>query len=55
MIREAIESPDGTGHGPGMTSGVKAAGLLFFSAIRDRKPGERKFSEDTEEQSSPGV
>lgn len=49
-MREAIVSPEGTGNGPGMTPRVKAGGLLFFSAIRGRKSGERKFSEDTEEQ-----
>lgn len=37
--REIITpKPGGATHGPGMVPGVKAAGLLFFSAIRGNSP-----------------
>ncbi len=52
MVREAIQpsSGGGPGHGPGMTAGVKAGGLLFLSAIRGNRPGDRQLSDDTKEQ-----
>lgn len=51
MIREPIPvAAGGPGHGAGMTAGVKAGGLIFLSAIRGNRPGDRKLSDDTREQ-----
>lgn len=33
-----------------MTAGVKAGGLIFLSAIRGNRPGDRQLSDDTREQ-----
>lgn len=51
MIREPIPvAAGGPGHGAGMTAGVKAGGLIFLSAIRGNRPGDRQLSDDTREQ-----
>jgi 2-iminobutanoate/2-iminopropanoate deaminase len=48
MQRETLKSPpDGPGHGQGMVPGVRAGGLLFFSAIRGNDPQTRAWSDDT--------
>jgi 2-iminobutanoate/2-iminopropanoate deaminase len=50
-IRQKITpTPGGASHGPGMVPGVKAGGLLFFSAIRGNGPRGTEMSTDTEEQ-----
>ena len=54
-VREIIHpKPGGSGHGQGMVPGVKAGGLLFFSAVRGGGPrveGQRsRMSDDTKEQ-----
>jgi 2-iminobutanoate/2-iminopropanoate deaminase len=52
MQRETLYSPPGgPGHGQGMVPGVRAGGLIFFSAIRGNHPETREWSDDTEEQS----
>ena len=49
-IREIVHpKPGGAAHGPGIVPGVKAAGLIFFSAIRGNAPGV-PMSDDTAEQ-----
>ena len=49
-IREIVyPKPGGAAHGPGMVPGVKAAGLIFFSAIRGNAPG-TPMSDDTKDQ-----
>jgi 2-iminobutanoate/2-iminopropanoate deaminase len=49
-IREIVHpKPGGAAHGPGMVPGVRAAGLIFFSAIRGNAPGV-PMSDDTAEQ-----
>jgi 2-iminobutanoate/2-iminopropanoate deaminase len=51
MDRETLKSPpQGPGHGQGMVPGVKAGGLMFFSAIRGNDPQTRGWSDDTETQ-----
>ena len=51
MQRETLKSPpDGPGHGQGMVPGVRAGGLLFFSAIRGNDLQTREWSDDTAEQ-----
>jgi 2-iminobutanoate/2-iminopropanoate deaminase len=40
-MRESIPAPrEGPRHGQGMVPGVKANGMIFFSAIRGTTPGE---------------
>ena len=51
MLREELKSPPGgPRHGKGMVAGVRAGGLLFFSAIRGQDPATREFPDDTGEQ-----
>jgi 2-iminobutanoate/2-iminopropanoate deaminase len=51
MQRETLKSPpQGPRHGQGMVPGVKAGGLMFFSAIRGNDPQSRGWSDDTETQ-----
>jgi 2-iminobutanoate/2-iminopropanoate deaminase len=51
MQRGTLKSPpDGPRHGQGMVPGVRAGGLLFFSAIRGNHPQTHEWSDDTEEQ-----
>src|SRR5438105_289305 len=48
MLREELKSPPGgPRHGKGMVAGVRAGGLLFFSAIRGQDPQTREFPDDT--------
>jgi 2-iminobutanoate/2-iminopropanoate deaminase len=50
-VREEIHAaPGGASHGAGMVGGTKAAGLLFFSAIRGNGPRGTEMSDDTKEQ-----
>ena len=50
-IREIVHpKPGGAAHGPGMVPGVRAAGLIFFSAIRGNGPPGSPMSDDTREQ-----
>jgi 2-iminobutanoate/2-iminopropanoate deaminase len=52
MDRETLVIPDGgPSRMPGMVTGVRAGGLLFFSAIRGRNPVTNKLSDDIREQS----
>ena len=49
-VREIVRpKPGGASHGPGMVPGVKAGGLIFFSAIRGNGPN-APMSDDTKEQ-----
>jgi 2-iminobutanoate/2-iminopropanoate deaminase len=51
MDRATLVSPEGgPRHGQGMVPGVRAGGLLFFSAIRGNDPQTRGWSDDTEVQ-----
>ena len=51
MQRETLKAPpQGPRHGQGMVPGVKAGGLMFFSAIRGNDPQTREWSDDTETQ-----
>lgn len=53
MNRRTIEIPDGgASRMPGMVTGVRAGGLIFFSAIRGRDPKTNKSSNDTREQAA---
>lgn len=48
MQREVLVSkPGGPRHGKGMVPGIRAAGLLFFSAIRGNDPSTGEWSDDT--------
>ncbi len=48
MARDIIPDPPGKSmHGAGMVPGVKAGGLIFFSAIRGNAPGSRDYADDT--------
>lgn len=53
-VREIIHpTPGGASHGTGMVPGVKAGGLLFFSAVRGNGPrgeGPSRMSDDPTEQ-----
>jgi len=47
MRKEVIPTPPGAPERiPGMVSGIRAGGFLFFSAIRGRDPQTNKISED---------
>jgi 2-iminobutanoate/2-iminopropanoate deaminase len=49
--REVVMAPPGgPSHGKGMVQGIKAGGLIFFSAIRGNDPITNKESDDTKEQ-----
>jgi 2-iminobutanoate/2-iminopropanoate deaminase len=49
--REVVMAPPGgPSHGKGMVQGIKAGGLIFFSAIRGNDPVANFESNDTEEQ-----
>jgi len=51
MGKEAIPNPPGAPERiPGMVSGVRAGGFLFFSALRGRHPQTNEMSEDAREQ-----
>ena len=45
-----IAPPGGPSHGKGMVQGIKAGGLIFFSAIRGNDPVTNFESDDTKEQ-----
>jgi 2-iminobutanoate/2-iminopropanoate deaminase len=51
MDRETVESPEGgPNHMVGMVPGVKAGGMIYFSAIRGRDPTSHTFPDDTKQQ-----
>lgn len=51
MDRETLVSPEGgPSHMDGMVPGVKAGGMIYFSAIRGRDPKTRQFPNDTRQQ-----
>ena len=51
MIREhVVPKAGGATHGPSMTPGVRAAGLVFFSAIRGNGPDGMQMPDNTEAQ-----
>ena len=50
-VRQVVHpKPGGSAHGVGMVPGVKAGGMLFFSAVRGGGPGRGEWSDDTKEQ-----
>ncbi len=50
-VRETVHpKPGGSAHGAGMVAGVKAGGMLFFSAVRGGGPRGTEISTDTREQ-----
>ena len=51
MDRQSLPTPSNApGRMPGMVTGVRAGGFIFFSAVRGRNPITNRSSEDTHEQ-----
>ena len=50
-----VAPPGGPSHGKGIVQGIKAAGPIFFSAIRGNDPVANFESEDTKEQARQAI